>query len=1066
MAFLIAARKAWKPRQLIGRRPPTTVAPSRPVRCSRSFPNTGGADVVARAQVVRRGAGGGAGPRGIGDRLAGLRDRLGPLRDRRARVPDGRPQPTVTAVLGRERRGDQPLQINVSPWANLTFGPADVTHPVPAGRVSCSAVLLDGSKELPLEPKDGWKEVRDYRIADVVLPELADGDYRIRVTAKGPLGPASVEIPFPLYAPARVHVITDRPLYEPGNLVHFRAVVLRAKDLAPLDNRPGRWVIREPSGESVLEERSPAGRWGVASGSFPLDAEAPTGTWHVRWESGEASDDVAFEVAPFTLPRFRVEARPSKPFYGMGERPVVRGNVTYSSGAPVANAPVSIDWIERRLASAHQLDRREAAREGEDRSLRCIHACAAGDPARPRRHSHAPGPALGGRRRGGSRRRGGGGPVGPRADRGAGGHRARRRSREGFNNRLFLRIADSAGGVLPGVKLKITRAWEATDPGIEATADEDGVAALQLDPGPAVNVLLPPMPVRKQPPAPPVELGQTHESPQRFRSRAWPTSAALDAMLTSLSPCRRFAHDDAEAVVGIQIDPSGVVLAVGAGSGALPKCVGQVVRGRQFAAGRARLLKAEFSFRDSDLPQVTAQVTGVPEAPPGLQEALQELADDARPCLTVRFSDYLSKALLTWRTQQGSKSVAIAVVNKPAEDGEALVPAGTCLESRLRPLQLDVAATGDYTGVAFFNAEPAESEDEDGADEPETMLGYEFVVKAWSGERALGSAKLRLRPGQVPPLRLRATPVLAQPGSELTVELLRGPGFRGELPKKLTCLTERGTLEAKVDPKKRAAVFKLPEDARGWLQVDWTDARAADWSVARAVAYVTPKETLEVAVRAEKEHYAPGSTARLLLETKAGGKPTSAAVGLFGVDESLSQLVPLAGPDAMSRLRPAAPMRRSAFGILDAQALALGRIRGANAAAATVLGVGGLPPSLDMNERILREATSPFDPTLALTEHFYGVLAELHRQVRTWEKSAPAEETMSPPRMSELWSKAVEACAKRGEASVDAYGRPLRLKYLPSDLLALVDPRAVVLQGTRLPEDVEDWSGWVMKEQP
>ena len=85
----------------------------------------------------------------------------------------------------------------------------------------------------------------------------------------------------PLYAPARIHVLTDRPLYEPGNTVKMRALVLRARDLVPLDGRPGRWSVRDPAGTVVLEERAPAGDFGVVEGELPLDASAPEGTWTV-----------------------------------------------------------------------------------------------------------------------------------------------------------------------------------------------------------------------------------------------------------------------------------------------------------------------------------------------------------------------------------------------------------------------------------------------------------------------------------------------------------------------------------------------------------------------------------------------------------------------------------------------------------------------------------------------------------------------------------------------------------------------------------------------------------------
>ena len=68
--------------------------------------------------------------------------------------------------------------------------------------------------------------------------------------------------------------------------------------------------------------------------------------------------------------------------------------------------------------------------------------------------------------------------------------------------------------------------------------------------------------------------------------------------------------------------------------------------------------------------------------------------------------------------------------------------------------------------------------------------------------------------------------------------------------------------------------------------------------------------------------------------------------------------------------------------------------------------------------------------------------------------------------MAELWKQALAACKQRGEKVTDAYGRTLRLSLLPQDLLSLTDPRAVIVVGTRLPEDVENWAAWVAREKP
>jgi hypothetical protein len=229
---------------------------------------------------------------------------------------------------------------------------------------------------------------------------------------------------------------------------------------------------------------------------------------------------------------------------------------------------------------------------------------------------------------------------------------------------------------------------------------------------------------------------------------------------------------------------------------------------------------------------------------------------------------------------------------------------------------------------------------------------------------------------------------------------------------------------------------------------------------------VRSEEELAVTVVPDAKTYAPGATAALGIHTSIGGKGARAAVGLFGVDDSLSQLVPLPGADDLGSLRPAIAMTEPAFGVLDAQALTLGRIRGASAAEATVMRVASIPSPADLDVAVTGSATSELDPVAEVTDHFYAVLAELHAQVRTWERTAPAKELMTPETMARLWSAALKAAKAKKVQTVDAFGRELRLSLLPPELLALTDPRQVVVVGTRLPEDVENWAAWVARRKP
>jgi len=67
-----------------------------------------------------------------------------------------------------------------------------------------------------------------------------------------------------------------------------------------------------------------------------------SGTWTARWESGGSSDEITFEVRPFRLPRFTVELSAEERWYHMGERIALEGVARYTSGAPVARAPVQV----------------------------------------------------------------------------------------------------------------------------------------------------------------------------------------------------------------------------------------------------------------------------------------------------------------------------------------------------------------------------------------------------------------------------------------------------------------------------------------------------------------------------------------------------------------------------------------------------------------------------------------------------------------------------------------------------------------------------------------------------
>uniref|UniRef100_A0A3Q3L225 Alpha-2-macroglobulin-like n=1 Tax=Mastacembelus armatus TaxID=205130 RepID=A0A3Q3L225_9TELE len=94
-------------------------------------------------------------------------------------------------------------------------------------------------------------------------------------------------------------VQTDKPLYLPGQTVHFRVVTLDTKfrpanQLDANNNRIGQW-LNETSNSKILQL------------SYTLSSEAREGTYQIRVAAGETQVTHQFKVKKYVLPKFEVK---------------------------------------------------------------------------------------------------------------------------------------------------------------------------------------------------------------------------------------------------------------------------------------------------------------------------------------------------------------------------------------------------------------------------------------------------------------------------------------------------------------------------------------------------------------------------------------------------------------------------------------------------------------------------------------------------------------------------------------------------------------------------------------
>lgn len=892
----------------------------------------------------------------------------------------------------------------------------------------------------------------------VAIPELPDGDYVFRSTVHIPGDEIVVEMPVALYAPAIAHLATDRPLYKPGQEVLLRSVLLRRTDQAPLEDRPGRWRITDPQGRDMLREKDRAGPWGVADTTFQLDAASPAGTWTATWESGDASDSVTFDVRPFRLPRFTVEASSTERWFHPGESAAIEGTARYTSGAPVANAavqvrlavsegrwPLPVAWeapIEVRTDAQGVF----TADIGEVPTEELLTRDKVVIGASIRVTDETGEAAVGGSRviisaddvRAEVLTELGAGLVG------------------GFNNRAWIRVTTPDGVPVRGAALDVGNPFDPQGRSWDAETDEDGVAALQVDPGEPVSVPQPPVPVRVRPRVPePVRLVEATTLPEG-RSLDLAERRALDRLHRGIARCGYLAPGGATVNMGVRVGPSGSVQAIDADDTPVGDCVSGMVRTLRLAPGSTRTLKLGWAVPDDLRPDLPVTATVAHGTDPGVQSVLRTAAIGARSCLS-RGDGRNGARLLRghWTLTEGRASIDAIVESQPGT-GLSRSQQG-CIERATRGLRLAEAAPGD--GMGTFEVRLTRQGDPSvRAAQATFTTAYALRVEAQADAEVLGSTTTIVPVGSVPALRVRMTPALPAPGEEVTVQVLRGPDFYGTLPEKvaLHAGSKRLVEDIELDPDKPVATVEIPASARGFLHVDVREARG--------VVFVRRPDPLGLTLSTDKPAYPPGAIAKLTVQTRAGDEPVAAGVGLMGVDTTLGQLAPLLGPDDLGRVTVRAEADEPAFGTFDPRALALGQIRGENAAAAAVLRISQLPTDYAGDAPASGSGSAQVDDVEVLTRRFWRARSALVERVRAWEEKAPEDEQLTHERQAAFWTQTLADLEEAGKPAQDAFGRPLTLDVLPDSLVARLDPREVAADGTRLPEDVTSWTGWVDAE--
>jgi alpha-2-macroglobulin-like protein len=174
-------------------------------------------------------------------------------------------------------------------------------------------------------------------------PDWADASYELRIVAQTAGTPEIASQHVTLKRSFKVMLSTDKPVYQPGQVIHARSLALRRPNLHPVAEQAATFTVADPKGNVVFKQDSKTSRYGITAADCPLDTEIQEGAYTIQCKTGDVESRLSVDVKKYVLPKFKVVVTPDRAFYKPGDTIKLAVQADYFFGKPVADASVKVD---------------------------------------------------------------------------------------------------------------------------------------------------------------------------------------------------------------------------------------------------------------------------------------------------------------------------------------------------------------------------------------------------------------------------------------------------------------------------------------------------------------------------------------------------------------------------------------------------------------------------------------------------------------------------------------------------------------------------------------------------
>jgi uncharacterized protein YfaS (alpha-2-macroglobulin family) len=190
--------------------------------------------------------------------------------------------------------------------------------------------------------------------AQFQFPAGTVGAFQLHYLAETPIGSTEFTQQVRLEDKASILLTTEKPIYQPGQTIHARALALERGSHEATAGRRLTFEVEDSRGNKVFKRVTQTDQFGIASAEFGLADEVNLGTYHLRAlmdgaEAGHAnSAEIALNVERYVLPKFKVAVefgdKDSKTKRGYRPGDHVTGTVraNYFFGKPVDAAEIAV----------------------------------------------------------------------------------------------------------------------------------------------------------------------------------------------------------------------------------------------------------------------------------------------------------------------------------------------------------------------------------------------------------------------------------------------------------------------------------------------------------------------------------------------------------------------------------------------------------------------------------------------------------------------------------------------------------------------------------------------------